>query len=138
MTEVKSSASNGQREWVEPLDPQRMRRIAAKVAEIEALGFSVVRVPRFGRDQNDSTSWAGLGYANSLLVDDVLYVPMFGLGAVETGIVTELDAALPDAYRVVPVFAQHMLLHSGGVHCTVAIVRRPTVAKPAFRPTALD
>lgn len=110
---------------VEPLDRDLIRLVNRKVAEIAALGFEIVRVPRFGSDQNRSVEWAGLGYANNLLVDHVLYVPVFGLGEVETRIIADLEAALPEAYRVVPTYARHMLLHNGGVHCTVAIIRRP-------------
>lgn len=103
-----------------------LARSAEKVAELEALGFRVVRVPRFGSDQNGSTQWAGVSYVNSLLLDHVLFVPTFGLGAVEARMLDTLEAALPPRYRVVPTYARHMLLHNGGVHCTVAIIRQPT------------
>lgn len=110
---------------VVPPDSRVLERAAAKTAELEALGFQVIRVPRFGGDQHASTTWAGISYVNSLLLDDVLYVPTFGLGDVETGMIDALSAALPARYRVVPTYARHMLLHNGGVHCTVAIVRQP-------------
>src|SRR5690606_3380495 len=122
---------------VEPLDAELMALIEKKTAELAALGFGIVRVPRFGSDQNRSTEWAGLGYVNSLLVDRVLYVPVFGLGAVESEIIADLRRALPDGYRVVPTYARHMLLHNGGVHCTVAIIRRPATLDTFWRrPTA--
>jgi hypothetical protein len=105
--------------------PDLLARSKEKVAELEALGFRIVRVPRFGSDQNGSTQWAGVSYVNSLLLDDVLFVPTFGLGAVEERMLEALQAALPPRYRVVPTYARHMLLHNGGVHCTVAIIRQP-------------
>lgn len=99
-------------------------RIEAKVRELEALGFSVVRVPRLGGDPELDVPWAGISYVNSLLVDRTLFVPRFGLGEVEQKIFEDLQRKLPADYRVVPVFARHMLLYNGGVHCTVAIVRK--------------
>jgi agmatine/peptidylarginine deiminase len=67
--------------------------------------------------------WSGISDVNSLLVDRTLFVPRFGLGEAEEAIFEELDAALPPEYQVVPVYARHMLLYNGGVHCSVAIVR---------------
>lgn len=110
---------------VVPPDSEVLERGAARTAELEALGFRVIHVPRFGGDQHASTTWAGISYVNSLLLDDVLYVPTFGLGEVESRMLGALSAALPARYRVVPTYARHMLLHNGGVHCTVAIVRQP-------------
>jgi hypothetical protein len=116
---------------VEPVAARITERSAAAVRAFEEAGFRVVRVPRFGSDQNGSRQWAGVSYANNLLIDDLLYVPTFGLGAVEQRLLDALDAVLPARYRVVPVFARHMLLNNGGVHCTVAIVRDSGV--PRFR-----
>lgn len=101
-------------------------RVDAKVRELEALGFRVVRVPRLGGDPGLSTPWTGISYVNALLVDRVLFVPEFGLGEFERRVFEELGRALPAGYRVVPVYARHMFLKNGGVHCTVAIVRGAT------------
>lgn len=106
-------------EGVPPTQP----RIEAKVRALEAMGFQVVRVPRLGGDPELEVPWAGISYANSLLVDRTLFVPRFGLGDLERKIFDDLQQKLPPDYRVVPVFARHMLLYNGGVHCTVAIVR---------------
>jgi agmatine/peptidylarginine deiminase len=98
-------------------------RIDEKQSELEELGFRVVRVPRFGGERSLKVPWSGISYVNSLLVDHTLFVPRFGLGEVERRIFEELDEALPPEYEVVPVYARHMLLNNGGVHCSVAIVR---------------
>jgi len=98
-------------------------RIDEKAREIESLGFRVVRVPRIGGERSLKVPWSGISYVNSLVVDDVLFVPRFGLGAAEERIFDELAAALPDHYRIVPVAARHMLLFNGGVHCSLAELR---------------
>jgi hypothetical protein len=98
-------------------------RIEARVRELEGLGFRVVRVPRFGGDARLKVPWSGISYVNSLLVDRCLFVPEFGFGPPEQRIFDELDAALPPDLEVVPIYARHMLLYNGGVHCSVAIVR---------------
>jgi hypothetical protein len=108
---------------VEDVDRRVRERMDAKVRELEQVGFTIVRVPRFGSDHNGSTKWAGVSYVNSLLVDDHLFVPTFGLGEVEAAMLEAIDAAVPERYRVVPTYARHMLLFNGGVHCAVAIVR---------------
>jgi hypothetical protein len=97
--------------------------IDAKVRELEELGFRVVRVPRLGGDRSLKVAWSGISYVNALLVDEVLFLPRFGLGEAEQRIFDELGAALPDHYQLVPVPARHMLLFNGGVHCSVAEVR---------------
>jgi agmatine/peptidylarginine deiminase len=104
-----------------PLPTQQ--RIDAAVRTLEEMGFRVVRVPRLGGDRSLKVPWSGISYANSLLVDRTLFVPRFGLGDFETRMFDELDAALPPEYEVVPVYARHMMLYNGGVHCSVAIVR---------------
>ena len=103
--------------------PATQERIEAVVRTLEELGFRVVRVPRFGGDRELKVPWSGISYVNGLLVDRTLFVPRFGLGEVEQRIFEELDRALPPEYEVIPVYARHMLLNNGGVHCSVAIVR---------------
>lgn len=98
-------------------------RIDSRVRELEGLGLRVVRVPRFGGDRGLEVPWAGLSYVNALLVDRTLFVPTFGLGPVEDGILEDIRKALPADYTLIPVYARHMLLYNGGVHCSVAIVR---------------
>ncbi len=103
--------------------PANQERIDAAVRALEELGFRVVRVPRFGGDRDLKVPWSGISYVNSLLVDRTLFVPRFGLGEAEDRILEGLGRSLPPSYEVVPVFARHMLLRNGGIHCTVAIVR---------------
>ena len=98
-------------------------RIDEKVRELEAMGFRVIRVPRIGGDSKLAVPWTGISYVNALLVERTLFLPQFGLGEAERRIVERLADALPDGYRIVPVYARHMFLKNGGVHCTVAIVR---------------
>lgn len=122
---------------VEDVDKRVRERMDAKVRELEGLGFTVVRVPRFGSDHNGSARWAGVSYVNSLLVDDHLFVPTFGLGEVEAAMLEAIGASLPERYRVVPTYARHMLLFNGGVHCAVAIVRESSAREvgPAHHDT---
>jgi hypothetical protein len=105
------------------LETLTQARIEAKARELEGLGFRVVRVPRFADGPELEVAWSGISYVNSLLVDRRLFVPQFGFGPPEQAIFEELDRALPPDYEVVPVYARHMLLYNGGVHCSVAIVR---------------
>ena len=98
-------------------------RLDEAVRVLESMGFRVVKVPRFGGDRELKVPWSGLSYVNGLLVDHTLFVPRMGLGRPEEEILRELDRSLPPEYEVIPVYARHMLLHNGGVHCTVAIVR---------------
>jgi hypothetical protein len=106
------------------VDPRQQARIDRVVRQLEQVGFDVVRVPRFGSDHDLNTTWTGVGYVNSLVVDEDVFVPTLGLGNVEARMIADIQQRLPDRYRVVPVYARYMLLQSGGVHCTVAIVRR--------------
>jgi hypothetical protein len=109
-------------------------RIDAKVRELEELGFRVVRVPRLGGERSLAVPWSGISYVNGLLVDDLLFLPWFGLGAAEQRIFDELAESLPARYQIVPVPARHMLLFNGGVHCSVAEVREsPPAAGDVFR-----
>jgi hypothetical protein len=100
-------------------------RIEALAATLEGLGFTLLRVPWLGGDRNLEVPWSGISYTNTLLVDRTLFVPRFGLGEVEERILGDLGRALPSEYEVVPVYARHMLLSNGGVHCAVGIVRGP-------------
>jgi hypothetical protein len=103
--------------------PETQGRIDAAVRTLQEIGFRVIRVPRIGGDRSLKVPWSGISYVNSLLVDRTLFVPRIGLGEAEQRIFDELDGALPPEYEVVPVYARHILLYGGGVHCAVAIVR---------------
>ncbi|MGH9324320.1 MAG: agmatine deiminase family protein, partial [Vicinamibacteria bacterium] len=106
--------------------PNRLKdRMEEKVGEVEALGFRVIRVPRVSGEADLGLPWAGISYVNNLLVDNLLFVPAFGLGPAEDQIFERLERALPEPYRVIPIFSRHMILYNGGVHCIVGIVRTP-------------
>ena len=61
----------------------------AKIKEIESLGFKTIRVPGI-----QGSNWAGVSYANNLLIDDTLFVPTFGLEEAENRIISELQEKL--------------------------------------------
>ncbi len=89
---------------------------------LRALGFRVVRVPRIAGDPGLHIPWAGISYANSLVLGRKLFVPVFGLGLPEDNYIEKLQTDLPDC-EVVPVYARHMILNNGGVHCAMAALR---------------
>lgn len=114
--------------------PNRMKeRIEEKVREIQAFGFRVIRVPRVSGEADLGLTWAGISYANNLLVDNLLFVPAFGLGAAEQAIFDRLERELPERYTVVPIYSRHMILYNGGVHCIVGIVRAPADGRAGSR-----
>lgn len=116
--------------------PNRMKdRIEEKVREVEALGFRVIRVPRVSGEADLGLTWAGISYANNLLVDNLLFIPAFGLGAAEQAIFDRLQRELPERYTVIPIYSRHMILYNGGVHCIVGIVRAPGDDRRADRST---
>ncbi len=92
--------------------------------KLRKLGFQVIPVPKFGEDPPNRKRWAGVSYANGLLIKDTLFVPRFGLGDAEDKILEEFQGRLPAHYRVEPLNAQFGLLNNGGIHCTMGIVRR--------------
>jgi len=101
--------------------PELLKRINDKAQEIQHLGFRVIRVPQIGADS--TIPWSGISYVNNLLVDNLLFLPKFGLGAVEDEIFDRLQKQLPIPYRVIPVFSQNSIVYNGGIHCRVGIVR---------------
>jgi hypothetical protein len=103
-------------------DEQLRRRINAKIEQIEHLGFQVIRVPQIGA-HNNCISWSGISYVNNLLVDTLLFLPKFGLGAAEDDIFDRIQKQLPGQYRVIPVFSQNSIVYNGGIHCRTGIVR---------------
>lgn len=99
--------------------------LESKIAVLEQAGFKVIRIPRMVGDAKRTPPWAGISYANSALIDQVLFVPEFGLGEWEKSLYERLQQRLPPKYKVVPVYAQYLLVRNGGVHCSMAFVRQP-------------
>ena len=102
-------------------DHQLQQSADEKIQEIKNLGFRVIRVPQIGADS--TIPWSGVSYVNNLLVDSLLFLPKFGLGAAEDEIFDRIRKQLPRQYRVVPVFAQNSIAYDGGIHCRTGIVR---------------
>jgi hypothetical protein len=108
---------------LEPV-PETVRRLAVeKVAELEAMGVRVVRVPAFRVDLKGPRDWPGISYVNALVVDQQLFVPRFGLGDVEDRLLRDVGAQLPAGYSIVPIDAQRILIRNGGLHCLTGLVR---------------
>jgi hypothetical protein len=104
--------------------PEPVRRLVLeKIAELEALGFRVVRVPSFRVDLVAPRGWPGISYVNALVVDQQVFVPRFGLGDVEERLLREAGAQLPAGYSIVPIDAQQVLIRNGGLHCLAGLVR---------------
>jgi len=99
---------------------ERTRRSAEKLS---AFGFQVIFVPRLGGHPDSIIPWSGHSHVNLLLVDQQLFVPRFGFGAEEDRLLDELARKLPERYEVIPIFAQHLLIHNGGLHCISGILR---------------
>jgi hypothetical protein len=110
---------------LEPVPEDVRRRTLEKIAELEALGFRVIRVPAFRVNLTRPRDWPGVSYVNALVVDRQVFLPRFGLGEVEDRIFREVGAQLPAGYSVVPVFAQSVLVRNGGLHCLTGLVRSP-------------
>ncbi len=105
----------------------RPERLEAKARELERMGFKVVRVPKIAGNGELGVPWTGISYVNSLFVEPNLFVPNFGLGTAESRLIEDLGDQLPSSVRVVPIYAQHMLLYNGGIHCVSGIVRAPSI-----------
>jgi hypothetical protein len=93
--------------------------------KLEALGFRVVRVPRLAGDPVLKPRWPGVSYVNATLIDRTLFMPEFGLGEAEWALSDRVRAAMPAKYRIVPVYARHILLYNGGLHCISGLIRTP-------------
>jgi hypothetical protein len=105
-----------------PIPEELRRRTQEKAAELEAMGFRVIRVPAFRVDLGARRAWPGISYVNGLVLDEQVFLPRFGLGEVEEKIFREIGAQLP-GYAIVPVDAQRVLIRNGGLHCLVGLVR---------------
>ncbi len=99
--------------------------IDAKAKELTRMGFRVVRIPQIYVAQQEGLEWQGIGYANLLAVDRMLFVPTFGLGRAETDLLRDFQKRLGSDFEVIPVPARFSLLNNGGVHCVFGIVREP-------------
>ncbi|GAB4108940.1 MAG: hypothetical protein Kow001_08010 [Acidobacteriota bacterium] len=90
---------------------------------LERLGFQVVEVPTIQVDPDLGIQWAGLSHVNFVNLEGKIFLPRFGFGAEEDALFDRLQDSLPAGYTVVPVYAQHLLLHNGGLHCMFGIIR---------------
>jgi hypothetical protein len=97
--------------------------------KLESLGFRVVRVPRLAGDPVLKPRWPGVSYVNAILIDRTLFMPEFGLGEAEWALFDRVRAAIPAKYRVVPVYARHVLLYNGGLHCISGLIRTADAAE---------
>jgi hypothetical protein len=108
---------------IETIPDELLRRTDAKIAELEDLGFGVIRVPAYRVNLKKERDWPGISYVNALVVDDQVYVPRFGLGEAEDGIFRLVQAQLPPGYSIVPIDAQRVLIRNGGLHCLAGLIR---------------
>lgn len=99
-------------------------RVRRKIAELEDLGFRVVRVPALRVNMDRERGWPGVSYVNLLAVGAKLFVPRFGLGEAEDHLLARLASDLP-GFTVVPVYSRDLLTMNGGLHCLFGIVRTP-------------
>lgn len=106
---------------VQPIVDSRARRL-------EDLGFRVIRLPRLAGDPVLEPKWPGISYVNATLVDRTLFMPEFGLGEAEWVLFDRMRARIPSKYRVVPIYARHVLLYNGGIHCVSGLIRSPEPA----------
>ncbi|MEP7366803.1 MAG: agmatine deiminase family protein [Acidobacteriota bacterium] len=107
--------------------------VDGNVRELQQLGFRVIRVPRLAGDPVLKPKWPGISYVNATLVDHTLFMPEFGLGKAEWALFDRIRARIPAKYRVVPIYARHVLLYNGGIHCVSGLIRSPEAsgASPA-------
>lgn len=108
---------------VDPVPDEYARRLAGRIRELEAIGFRVVRVPAYRVDLRSPRAWPGISYVNALVVDEQVFLPRFGLGAVEDELFRSVGTQLAPAYRVVAIDARRVLIRNGGLHCLAGLVR---------------
>ncbi len=105
---------------LEPERPGDKTAREEKIHQITQMGFDVIRVPGI-----PGANWAGVSYANNLLVDNILFVPTYGLAAYEKGILDNLSRQLsPKGIKVVPINATYSMDENGAIHCRVAVLRK--------------
>jgi hypothetical protein len=93
------------------------------IAELEGLGFQVIEVPAYRVNLRKERAWPGISYVNALVIDERVFVPRFGLGEAEDGVLRLVQAKLPSGYTLVPVDAQRVLIRNGGLHCLAGLIR---------------
>lgn len=108
---------------IQPIPREIQARTEEKVAELEEMGFRVIRVPAFRVNLQKERDWPGVSYVNALVIDKQVFVPRFGLGEVEDGILRLVELQLPEGYSLVPVFAERVLIRNGGLHCLAGLIR---------------
>ncbi|MDX2268208.1 MAG: agmatine deiminase family protein [Bryobacter sp.] len=102
----------------------RHARIETYAKKLEAMGFRLIRVPMAGFEPSLKPGYAGLSYVNSFVTGRQIFVPSMGFTSFENTAFSKLRIELP-GYQITPVFVRHAILHSGGVHCMIGIVREP-------------
>lgn len=110
-----------------PCDAREAQRLEQVVGLLRQIGFEVVRVPAIPGSTDRMSYWSGVSYTNAAVVDRTLFVPRFGLGAVENEWLDGLRKKLPQGYKAVAVDARLLLLVNGGVHCAMAFGRDASV-----------
>lgn len=94
---------------------QRLESVRKKLIDF---GFKIISVP----SPYNESSWAGVSYVNSLIVDKDLFIPSLGLGLSESSIRDEITSQAPDIkIHLVPAWLQ--ISNNGGVHCSVKAIR---------------
>lgn len=110
-----------------PCDVRGAQRLEQVVGVLRQVGFDVVRVPSIPGSTDPMSYWSGVSYTNAAVVDRTIFVPRFGLGAIEEQWLDALRTKLPQGYRAVAVDARLLLLVNGGVHCVMAFGRDASV-----------
>jgi hypothetical protein len=110
---------------IEPIPEDLSGRTSEKIAELEGMGFRVIRMPAFRVNLRKERDWPGISYVNGLVVDKQVFLPQFGLGEIEDEIFRLVDAQLPAGYSIVPIHAQGVLIRNGGLHCLTGLIRSP-------------
>ena len=108
---------------LEPVPDAEARRTLSGTGALERLGFRVVRMPSYRVDSGAARGWPGVSHVNALVLDRTVFVPRFGLGAVEERMFRAVGAQLPAGYSLVAVDAQQVLIRNGGLHCLAGLVR---------------
>ncbi len=108
----------------------RLESLAKKAQEE---GWRVIRVPFTGFEPALNANWAGLSYANVFANDRQIFVPQFGLPRFEEAFYQRLGAELP-GYSIIPIFSRHSMLHNGGIHCVLGIIRDLSSPPPPRSP----
>lgn len=100
------------------------RRLNKLRNRLQNEGFRVIDAPHVDGMPGTSVSWAGISYTNFIAIENQIFMPVFGLGQAESQLLMRLQAQLPQSFRIVPVYARHILASNGGVHCVTGVLRR--------------